>query len=218
MQSQVRAQGQQMVSAALGLLSKEKTALTEVLTRSRQLLFYSVGLLLLCMGLNAYLLGSRMLSSIGRFGQYANRIASGDFTPLTPTRRYRDEFTELALAINSMIEELEKREAVLVQSHKMRAVGTLTAGVAHELNNPMNNITLTAHMLQEDYADLGDEERQGDDRRRGGGGLAGQEDYQQPAGLRPGERQPTGAPGPAGAAARNHRPGQPTRLSSRASR
>ena len=158
-QSQVRTQGQQMVSAALGLLSKEKTALTEVLTRSRQLLFYSVGLLLLCMGLNAYLLGSRMLSSIGRFGQYANRIASGDFTPLTPTRRYRDEFTELALAINSMIEELEKREAVLVQSHKMRAVGTLTAGVAHELNNPMNNITLTAHMLQEDYADLDDEER-----------------------------------------------------------
>ena len=35
-----------------------------------------------------------------------------------------------------MIEELENREAVLVQSHKMRAVGTLTAGVAHELNNP----------------------------------------------------------------------------------
>ncbi|MCF8065218.1 MAG: HAMP domain-containing histidine kinase, partial [Desulfarculaceae bacterium] len=158
-QSQVRGQGQQMVSAALGLLSKEKTALAEVLTRSRLLLFYSVGLLLLCMALNAYLLGSRMLSSINRFGQYAHRIASGDFTPLTPSKRYRDEFTELALAINSMIEELEDREAVLVQSHKMRAVGTLTAGVAHELSNPMNNITLTAHMLQEDYADLDDQER-----------------------------------------------------------
>ncbi|MCB2191317.1 MAG: HAMP domain-containing histidine kinase [Deltaproteobacteria bacterium] len=156
---QVRTQGQQMVSAALSLLSKEKAALTEVVTRSRQLLFYSVGLLLLCMALNAYLLGSRMLSSINRFGHYTHRIASGDFTPLTPTKRYRDEFTELALAINSMIQELENREAVLVQSHKMRAVGTLTAGVAHELNNPMNNITLTAHMLEEDYKDLDDQER-----------------------------------------------------------
>ncbi|MCF8031862.1 MAG: HAMP domain-containing histidine kinase [Desulfarculaceae bacterium] len=159
LQSQVRAQGQQMVSAALAVLSKEKAALSEVIARSRQLLFYSMGLLLVFMVFNAYWLGSRMLSSIGRFGQYAGRIASGDFTPVTPTRRYRDEFTELALAINSMIEELEKREAVLVQSHKMRAVGTLTAGVAHELNNPMNNITLTAHMLQEDYADLDDPER-----------------------------------------------------------
>ncbi|MCB2225458.1 MAG: HAMP domain-containing histidine kinase [Desulfarculaceae bacterium] len=158
-QSQVRAQGQQMVSSALAVLSKEKAALGEVITRSRHLLFYSMGMLLVFMIVHAYLLGTRMLSSINRFGSYAHRIASGDFTPVTPTRRYRDEFTELALAINTMIEELENREAVLVQSHKMRAVGTLTAGVAHELNNPMNNITLTAHVLQEDYPDLNDEER-----------------------------------------------------------
>ena len=159
LQGQVRAQGQQMVTVAQALLRKEKDALAKELKRSRRLLFYSVGLLLLFMIANAYLLGTRLLGSIKRFGHYANRIASGDFTPITPTRGYRDEFTELALAINSMIEELEKREAVLVQSHKMRAVGTLTAGVAHELNNPMNNITLTAHMLQEDYDDLDDLER-----------------------------------------------------------
>jgi two-component system, NtrC family, sensor kinase len=47
----------------------------------------------------------------------------------------------------------------MVQSHKLRAVGTLTAGVAHELNNPINNITLTAHLLLEDYAELSDGER-----------------------------------------------------------
>ena len=159
LQGLVRAQGQKMVTVALALLGKEKDALAKELNRSRRLLFYSVALLLVFMIVNAYLLGSRLLASINRFGQYALRIASGDFTPITPIRRYRDEFTELALAINSMIEELEKREAVLVQSHKMRAVGTLTAGVAHELNNPMNNITLTAHILQEDYDDLDDDER-----------------------------------------------------------
>ena len=159
LQALVRAHGQQMVTDAQALQQKEKAALAEELTVSRYLLFYSVGLLLVFMLANAYLLGTRMLSSINRFGQYAHRIASGDFTPITPTRGYRDEFTELALAINTMIEELEKREAVLVQSHKMRAVGTLTAGVAHELNNPMNNITLTAHILQEDYDELDDHER-----------------------------------------------------------
>ena len=156
--------------------------------------------------------------SIDRFGQYAHRIASGDFTPVTPTRRYRDEFTELALAINTMIEELENREAVLVQSHKMRAVGTLTAGVAHELNNPMNNITLTAHMLQEDYADLDDQERLEMIDDVVGEAWAGQEDHQQPAGLRPGERQPAGASGPAGACCRKPSPWPATRSSSRASR
>ena len=155
----VRKQGQQMISAAKALLHKEKASLARTLGRSRQFLIYSLIFLLLIMVLNAYLLGTRLLRAINRFGQYAQRIAVGDYTPITPTRRYRDEFTDLSLIINTMIEELEKREAILIQSHKMRAVGTLTAGVAHELNNPLNNITLTAHLLQEDYAELDDDER-----------------------------------------------------------
>jgi signal transduction histidine kinase len=116
-------------------------------------------ILLAFIALNAYLLGGRVLEAINRFMIYTQRIAVGDYTPITPTRRYRDEFTDLALAINHMIQELESREAVLIQSHKLRAIGTLTAGVAHELNNPLNNITLTAHMLMEDYDKLSDEER-----------------------------------------------------------
>jgi two-component system NtrC family sensor kinase len=94
-----------------------------------------------------------------RFTIYAQRIAAGDFTPVTPFRRFRDEFTELSLAINEMIKEIANREAALIQTHKMRAVGTLTAGVAHELNNPMNNIMLTVHMMMEDYTTLSDAER-----------------------------------------------------------
>jgi signal transduction histidine kinase len=35
----------------------------------------------------------------------------------------------------------------------------LTAGVAHELNNPINNIMLTAETLREEYEDLPPEER-----------------------------------------------------------
>jgi signal transduction histidine kinase len=159
LQARVRKQGQKIVSAALGLMSREKESLALTLARSRQILIYSLVLLLLILLVNAYLLGSRILRSIKRYGEYAKRIATGDFTPITPTRGYRDEFTDLALAINSMMEEQKKREAIMIQSHKMRAVGTLTAGVAHELNNPLNNITLTAYMLQEDYDDLSDDER-----------------------------------------------------------
>ncbi len=91
--------------------------------------------------------------------EYLERIARGDYSPILPRRRYRDEFSALAIATNHMVEELGQRESVLLESHKLRAVGTLTAGVANELNNPINNITLTSHLLLEDYASLPDAER-----------------------------------------------------------
>ena len=156
---ELRKHGQRMISFAQHLMDREKTAVTEALARSRDIHIYSLIFLLVFIFFNAYLMGSRILRSIKRFEVYAQRFASGDFTPITPARAFRDEFTELAIALNHMVQGLESREAILIQSHKMRAVGTLTAGVAHELNNPLNNITLTAHMLLEDYQNLSDQDR-----------------------------------------------------------
>jgi two-component system NtrC family sensor kinase len=156
---ELRKHGYEMVSLAHDLINNERSYVSKAILRSRNIHIYSLVFLVIFLASYAYFLGSRFLGHIERFSVYAQRIASGDFTPITPTRRFRDEFTTLALAINQMILELERRGKVLIQSHKMRAVGTLTAGVAHELNNPLNNITITAHMLLEDYGSLSDEER-----------------------------------------------------------
>jgi len=156
---QLRKFGHQLLSYGQDLMRREKKSLTDTISRSRHITLYSLIFFLIFLGINAFFLGARILRTIDRFSTYAKRIASGDYTPIMPARTYRDEFTELALAFNHMIQELENREAVLIQSHKMRAVGTLTAGVAHELNNPLNNITLTADMLLEDYDELDDEQR-----------------------------------------------------------
>ena len=155
---ELRKYGREMIAFAQDLMKKERESLRRILSLSRNLHIYSLIFLLIFLMLVAYLFGSRLLSQINRFTTYAQRIASGNFTPITPTRRYRDEFTDLALAINQMTQELEEHEATIVQSHKMRAVGTLTAGVAHELNNPLNNITITAHMLLEDYDTMNKDE------------------------------------------------------------
>lgn len=158
-QIELRKHGQKMVSFAEELMKQEKSALEKTLNSSKYIQLYSLAVLLIIVIFNTYVLAGRILSAIKRFTSYTTRIASGDFTPITPERPFRDEFTDLAISINQMMKEIEDREGLLVQSHKMRAVGTLTAGVAHELNNPINNITLTAHMLIEDYDVLSDDDR-----------------------------------------------------------
>jgi len=104
-------------------------------------------------------LARQFLAPLTRMVNATQRIAAGDFTPIRPARRYRDEFSNLAMALNRMIHELQHRQKILLQSHKLQAVGTLTAGVAHELNNPINNIMMTADILLEDYEGLADEKR-----------------------------------------------------------
>jgi two-component system NtrC family sensor kinase len=61
--------------------------------------------------------------------------------------------------MNRMMHELHRRQEMLAEGQKLRAIGTLTAGVAHELNNPLNNISLTVESLLEDYETLRDDER-----------------------------------------------------------
>jgi two-component system NtrC family sensor kinase len=43
--------------------------------------------------------------------------------------------------LESLIEELKTTQQHLVQSEKMASLGTLTAGIAHEINNPLNFIS-----------------------------------------------------------------------------
>ncbi|GAB4344893.1 MAG: ATP-binding protein [Candidatus Abyssubacteria bacterium] len=158
-EQEVRRHGQEMLAVAQDLMQKERAALDRMVVFSRRVHIYSFLFLFFLFAFNTVVLGWRVLAPLRRFLSYAERIAMGDYSPIMPARRYRDEFSNLAVAINHMIRELEHRESILVQSHKLRAVGTLTSGVAHELNNPINNISLTAHMLQEDYRTLSDQER-----------------------------------------------------------
>jgi len=50
------------------------------------------------------------------------------------------EFRAVAVACDRMLAELRTREAKLVQSERLAAIGQLAAGVAHEINNPIGVI------------------------------------------------------------------------------
>ncbi len=72
--------------------------------------------------------------------------------------RSNDELNDLAEAFNSMAAALKKRDEKLkefarkriMESERLAIIGQLAAGVAHELNNPMQGIVTYSHLLLEE--------------------------------------------------------------------
>lgn len=92
-----------------------------------------------------------------------NTVKSGDFDYKIP-KQNNDEIGMVIEAFNNMTEEIKKRrenESLIMLAEKRAAIGTLAAGVAHEINNPMNNLgfyatDLLERLETEDIKDLYD--------------------------------------------------------------
>jgi len=150
-ESELRKYGAAIITNASNAIEKERF---RVQTLLRSSWIVSVSALVFTLLLEIFIvrfIAQQIIRPFNRFEKYTMRIADGDFSLITPKRRYRDEFTNLAIALNRMLSELKKREEQLIQSRKLAAVGNLTAGIAHELNNPLNNISLTTEALLDEY-------------------------------------------------------------------
>ncbi|MEN8121502.1 MAG: tetratricopeptide repeat protein [Bacteroidota bacterium] len=64
--------------------------------------------------------------------------------------RIIDQNADLETTLNS----LREMQTQLVQSEKMASLGLLTAGIAHEINNPVNFIYTGVNSLQKDFNDI----------------------------------------------------------------
>ena len=155
----LRRNGAKILADADEMIDRERLDLYSMLHTS---MLAAVGFLIFMLFVMAYIAGfliRSVLRPLGRFVQYAGRIGAGDYSPIVPIRKYRDEFSNLAIAVNQMLSDLLLRQDQLTQSAKMAAVGTLTSGIAHELNNPLNNIGITTEALIDGYSEYSSEQR-----------------------------------------------------------
>ena len=151
MQKTVRESGRKLREFSAKIVSLERTKVNDILSHSKKVLFYFFCVIILVAMVATYLFFSKFLSSLKSIERTATCISQGDFCKVEGSIT-GDELGSVMVAINSMSAELDSRYEQIVQSRKLASLGILTAGVAHELGNPLNNIALVA----QSYIELAD--------------------------------------------------------------
>ena len=63
-------------------------------------------------------------------------------------------YVGVAIENSAVYEELKATQSQLVQSEKMASLGQLTAGIAHEINNPINFVSAGIESLKNNYSEI----------------------------------------------------------------
>jgi len=141
------------------VLEEDKILRTEITATAQQARILSQTILVLSVILGVFLtiyFIRRIVSPLEFICGAASRIMDGELTtiPMLPGTNRSKEEVELVESLNLMLRFLETKQNQLVQSAKLATIGKVTAGIAHEINNPLNNIYLTAEVLLEDLPNL----------------------------------------------------------------
>ncbi|HLO26275.1 MAG TPA: ATP-binding protein [Geobacteraceae bacterium] len=103
-------------------------------------------------------LARRYTNPIHRLVAGVKKVSTGDLSVNFPVDS-RDEIGELAASFNEMVGQLRERENLekrLYEAEHLSKVGQLASGIAHEIRNPLNYISLAIdHLKSELIAECG---------------------------------------------------------------
>jgi len=146
---QLREHGKNLVDLSQELVQFERHRILTIINTLKAQILASLGIFLVFGGFLIPIVTHKIIRPLRVIEKTTLRIAQGDFRPL-PVQHSRDETQRVVEAFNLMVGELEKRQDQLLQAKKLASLGTLTSGVAHQLNNPLNNISTSCQILLEE--------------------------------------------------------------------
>ena len=108
--------------------------------------------ILIFAGAGVVILSYQLLRPVRRLVVATEQMAGGDLRQEIPVRS-RDELGMLTKSFNRMVRNLRKIQTELIRSEKLISLGRLSAGVAHEIRNPLNAMKGAIVYLQKRKSD-----------------------------------------------------------------
>ncbi|MBI5556911.1 MAG: HAMP domain-containing protein [Deltaproteobacteria bacterium] len=152
MKQRVRELGQSFTEYIMKLDAEARLEAENDAQRYRHFSLASMQISIFLGGIFAFFLIRWVTEPLEYLRKAATRIRNGELSviPMDPAVRGSLEGVELVNSLNLMLGSLVEKQEALIQSAKLATIGEVTAGLAHEVNNPLNNISLTAEVLLED--------------------------------------------------------------------
>jgi two-component system, NtrC family, sensor kinase len=145
----IRRAGKDIVTVAEHFAASERQYLQDSLDRHRRNLLISIVALTGLMFAVGRLLSSAVVRPLKEVEESMEAVANGRLRKIDIAASDR-EIASLTAAFNHVLHELALRQQHLLRSEKLAALGTMLSGVAHDLNNPLSNISTSCQILLEE--------------------------------------------------------------------
>ena len=74
--------------------------------------------------------------------------------------RVRRELADLNSELQAALEQIKENEILMIRNEKLSALGRMSAGIIHEINNPLNYASVGIHALETFARDIPEKDRQ----------------------------------------------------------
>jgi two-component system NtrC family sensor kinase len=148
LEEQIREKGRELTETAEKLDEAERTMIQDMFSATRRHLIVFGALFIIGISLIGKLISTIAIKPLQELETSMTRISSGNFEMLSLSSK-SDEIISINKAFNRMMKELFTHRDI-IRAEKLTSLGTMLAGIAHEINNPLSNISTSAEILSEE--------------------------------------------------------------------
>lgn len=148
-QQAIRASGRALSELAETFSQRERAVLAQAVRVTGWILLAAILTVVLLGIAGALFLVSQVVRPLRALELQLAGLPQGRAHQLIAPSRDR-EIESFSRAFNTMLKRLDAQQNQLRHHEKAAALGVLVSGVAHELNNPLSNISTSVQLLQED--------------------------------------------------------------------